>query len=73
MRMSLPWKWEQLDKSTHRAKIPGGWLVFCENGSGSSIALTEIKDQNHEWKIEEEKPDPIVQQSNLAKDFEVPV
>lgn len=75
MRMILPWKWENLDEHTMRAKVAGGWVIhhLSFNGHGNlSESMIFLTDPNHEWKIEAEQPDVKVEQSSLAKDFEVP-
>jgi len=40
------WNWWK-DPLIKRAKIPGGWLVWCDGGLKGG--LTFVPDPNHEW------------------------
>lgn len=57
MRKKIEWQWEQLDESTWRAKVIGGWVLkvrmFIEGKRGvvMSESMTFIPDRDHEWHI----------------------
>ena len=66
--------WEQLadsasDASSHRLKVPGGWIVRTVvryyhigggtgTGAGCAVDQTFVSDPNHEWVLEKRANDP---------------
>ena len=44
-------KWEKLGKEkglhTYRSKVPGGWLITVEYGTGTGV--TFMPDPDHSW------------------------
>jgi hypothetical protein len=53
----LKWEWLKSEDTfygdTHRAKVPGGWLVIHKqrtSSDGMGVGLTFVPDPNHEWK-----------------------
>jgi len=67
MQTHLPWKWEDVDGSTQRARVIGGWLI--RSFFGDTQAMVWVKDNDHEWKIVEPKVDQVVERSTLAEEF----
>lgn len=57
MIKKMEWKWEQLDESTWRARVIGGWCLkvrmFIEGKRGviMSESMTYIPDRDHLWTI----------------------
>lgn len=62
--------WEQIDDYHLRAKVIGGWIVKAyedvmhqdpneedqwDSGYDYRVAICFVPDQNHEWKLEEDK------------------
>jgi hypothetical protein len=50
--------WEIIDKNSFRLKVPGGWIVKSvhkEFYSGISVSVHQIfiKDEGHNWKLNE--------------------
>ena len=70
MRKKIEWQWENLDDSTSRAKVIGGWVIKSEYSIGKSKATTLqfVADRDHEWHISK----PIQSESPKVKseDFE---
>lgn len=58
--MKIPWKWEKLDCSTERARVPGGWLIrgklriLGADGDYRShgIAMASVPDPEHAWEVD---------------------
>jgi hypothetical protein len=64
MRVNIPWKWEELDIWTDRAKVIGGWLVrsmFADNGE----SIVFINDPDHRWTITPREEPPCKTSTNL--------
>ena len=57
MRKRIEWKWEDLDNSSRRIKVIGGWIVqtkiFEESKRGVMISESSVfvADRDHEWEI----------------------
>lgn len=53
MVKKIVWKWEQLDETTVRAKVIGGWIVNQIFGTGSKIqnSTVFVPDREHEWQV----------------------
>lgn len=57
MRKKIEWQWEELDESTWRAKVIGGWALkvrmFIEGKRGvvMSESMVFIADRDHEWYV----------------------
>ena len=49
--MNLSKKWEEIEESTERLAVPGGWLVrsWASGYQTRAIAQTFVADVNHEW------------------------
>lgn len=70
MRKKLEWKWEELDKSTKRSKVIGGWIVTLENSKHTAVTSVFIADRDHEWHIVQPVQEAApVQKSSIAEDF----
>lgn len=43
--------WQRLSPTTHRMRVPNGWLVRTEagNGGAASVALIFIEDKYQQW------------------------
>jgi hypothetical protein len=54
-RKQLEHKWEQMDVSTWRAKVLGGWIVktldFDSKLKLLSTSLVFLQDRDHEWHV----------------------
>lgn len=57
-------KWEEIDKLTHRLKVPGGWLVRSiysvsyAYGAGCSVHTVFVEEVGHNWVLESNTVDP---------------
>jgi hypothetical protein len=69
MAKKIVWEWEQIDESTARVKVMGGWWVIKINKKSSSVASIFIADNDWQWQPIEPYVDPQVQKANLAKDY----
>jgi DNA-directed RNA polymerase alpha subunit len=56
----MKFEWEELDESTWRAKVIGGWLIKArmfiegERGVVMSESLTFIPDLHHKWNLDDD-------------------
>lgn len=81
MRKKIEWQWEQIDASSYRAKVIGGWILLHTNhttitdGKKRDMVQTEsmvfIADRDHEWHIlppiaEREALKPTVKADDFA-------
>jgi hypothetical protein len=68
-RKRIEWKWEQLDETTWRAQVYGGWIVkFADK---KSVCMEFVSDRDSEWTIIPIKSDePKIQAKALAKEYE---
>lgn len=82
MRKKMEWQWEQLDESSYRAKVIGGWILLhtkhttiVDSKKNKDMIQTEsmvfIPDRDHEWTItpilkEPEAPKPTVKADDFA-------
>jgi hypothetical protein len=56
-KMPVMLRWQRLEteggpRSVLRAKVPGGWLIWCDDYSSSEAGysgLTFMPDPTHEW------------------------
>jgi|HubBroStandDraft_5_1064220.scaffolds.fasta_scaffold20468_3 hypothetical protein len=71
MAKKIVWNWEQIDESTKRVKVMGGWLIHTTVTTKNSCATNTIylHDQDWQWQPVEPYVDPQVVKANLAKDF----
>lgn len=67
----IVWEWEQIDESTRRTKVMGGWLIQTTITTKNSCATNTmfLSDQHHEWHPCAPFVDPQIKKSELAKDF----
>ena len=58
MRRKIPHELEQMDESTWRYKVYGGWIVKTIHKEGKLCAISTvfILDREHEWHIQREAP-----------------
>lgn len=67
----IVWEWEQIDESTRRTKVMGGWLIQTTVTTKNSCAINTmfLVDQHHEWYPSAPFVDPQIKKSEIAKDF----
>ncbi len=77
MRKKIEFVWEELDKSTRRVKVIGGWIVQCkvfeEGKKGVMISESSvfIMDRDHEWTIVQPIVETVSEKKVSSSDYEV--
>jgi hypothetical protein len=71
MRTTFAWEWEELDGSTIRIRVIGGWLVrhVVESGRGIAESMVFIADKDHEWKIKKPSPPSSSPNESVSKQW----
>ena len=71
MSKKIVWDWENIDDTTSRVKVMGGWMIrsVIPMKGHTAVSTMFLHDTDWQWQPIAPYVDVKVEKSNLAKDF----